>query len=281
MTWIELERMVAVRLEALGLERPDRLAADYITDAFSPARKNESTGVTEQVLTKVERDTERLGQGEPLAYVTSVTHFYGLSLEVNRSTLIPRSETEELVRWILESHDKPNIHFVDLCTGSGAIAAALAYNQETWRGLAVDISQDALVIAEENMKRLGVSKRVATEFHDALTEEDYLGEGADWDLIVCNPPYIPDSDWVRVDPTVASYEPHLALRVPSATPLQFYHAVEHTARHQLSFGGALYFECNDRYTAQVHQLLEFEGWGGVETLYDMQGKPRHVRGYAG
>ena len=276
-TWDSLRDLLAEELEREGIEDAARLARHYVDDVARAARLE---GFSPQIedFERAATAASRLAVGEPLAYVTGVVHFYGRRLAVNPSVLIPRPETEELVRWILEREGAAPLSVADLCTGSGCIAVALAAERASWRVLAVDNDPEALEVARANVRAQGVADRVRCERHDVITDERYLGDGAAWDIIVSNPPYIPDEDWYRVDPAVAAFEPHQALRVPDATPLMFYEQIADTARAHLHPGGRLYFECNDRYVGQVSALLSAMGFTGVEILLDMQGKPRHVRG---
>ena len=282
MTYAELAAALEFVLAEAGVERAGRLAEDYFADArIRPPDARPSDVADLEHVVRVEADADRLIAGEPLQYVTGVAHFFGHALSVGPAVLVPRPETEELVRWILEREPADRLFFADLCTGSGCIAAALAYAREPWRGLAVDVSADAVGYATRNARSLAVGDYVRVEQHDVLRDEEYLGVGGEWDLLVSNPPYIPDEDWLRVDPAVAAYEPHLALRVSDEDPLIFYRRLAELAARHLVPGGRLYAECNDRYTARVGELFRERGMGEVDVLVDMQGRPRHVRAVVG
>ncbi len=277
MTWAEVKGDFQRRLREAGITNAARLTQWYFSDTFAPAVERNAAGLTDSVLERIEAAAARLVAGEPLQYVTGKAFFYGMQLSVDASVLIPRVETEELVRWILEREVEKPIHFVDLCTGSGCIAAALARSRPDWSGLAVDISQQAVELANLNLAQVGVSDRVHVERHDVLSEKDYLGEGGDWDLFVANPPYIPRTDWDRVDANVAAYEPRLALLVEDASPIAFYIAIVASAKLHLKQGGSLYFECNDRYIDEVMRLLVEQSFNNVEIFTDMQNIRRHIR----
>ena len=257
----------ARRLRDLAGSRSARLARDLYHDLGHPPRARYFEAI------------EELCNGRPLAYVAGLAHFYGLKLTVDERVLIPRPETEELVRWILEyeSSVAPRT-FADWCTGSGAVAIALLEQRSSYRGLAFDTSEDALFVARNNAERYQVLDRLHLVRADALSQnpQDEMLEAVDF--IVSNPPYIPEDDWHRVAPEVADHEPRIALAVEGDDPLLFYRKIALLARQgALRLGGRLYFESNDRYHAELRALLERMGFQALETLVDMQGAPRHVR----
>ena len=278
MTWSELRARCEAVLAKAGADRPARLVLDWFDDVYGLASRRGAEQVPRANLASALAQLDDLAAGRPLAYVTGVVHFYGLELSIAEGVLIPRPETEELVRWVLEANpsDRP-LHFADLCCGSGCIAVALARRRLRWRGTAVDLSPYALDVARRNIRKHDLDDHLALHGADLLSRDWTLPPGA-YDLIVSNPPYIPDADWGRVAPAVADHEPHLALRVSDGDPLVFYRSIAREAAVGLRPGGWLYFECNDRYTARVARLLGGAGFTEVDTLIDMQGKPRHVRG---
>jgi len=278
MTWSQLRMVCETALSDAGVENPARLTLDWFDDVFGLAARRGDELVPDLSLIQAASQMERLSNGEPLAYVTGLSHFYGYELEVGEGVLIPRPETEELVRWILEAFPKyGEVRFADLCTGSGCIAVALALQRLTWSGVAVDVSPHALAIAEANVKKheLGglVEIRQADMLDGSPFKEDEL-----FDLLVSNPPYIPDGDWDRVDKGVSDWEPHIALRVSDTDPLLFYRKLADTAKLHMKEGGWIYVECNDVYAQRVAELFKAEGLAEVEVFVDMQGKERHVRG---
>ena len=160
---------------------------------------------------------EELRRGRPVQYVLGRAEFCELEFEVAEGVLIPRPETEELVYRIAETAPR-GARILDVGTGSGAIAITLAKLVKESEVVAIDISREALTIAERNAKRLGV--KVDFIEADALGDLSALGE---FDIIVSNPPYIPQSDIVDMRKNVVNYEPHTALFVPD-TPLSFQYA---------------------------------------------------------
>ena len=276
MTWAALRAHCEQVLAKAGRERPARLVLDWFDDVYGRASRRADEQVPSTNVTTVEMQLAELAEGKPLQYVTGVAHFYGYELEVGEGVLIPRPETEELVRWILETNAEDRVlSFVDVCCGSGCIAVALALKRLRWRGLAVDVSPYALDYTRRNIDKHDLSQHVSTQRADVLQAWSLPDE--QYDLVVSNPPYIPATDWHRVGASVAAYEPVLALRVDEASPLAFYERIAAEASDALVAGGWLYFECNDLYVPEVRDLLSGTGWADVEHLVDMQGLARHVR----
>ena len=276
MTWAELRQTSEESLRAAGFDNAARLVYDWFDDVFGWAARKSGEVVPHLSIQTATEQLERLLAGEPLAYVTGLAHFYGLELEVGPGVLIPRPETEELVRWILESHGhERQLRFADICTGSGCIALAIARRQLLWSGYALDVSTHAVEIALRNVARLDLEEQLAV-IQDDLFDLQRLP--AELDLIVSNPPYIPLSDWSRVDRQVADWEPRIALQVGDEDPLLFYRELCACAKNHLRDGGWLYVECNDLYANEVVELFTTQNLTQVECFTDMQGKPRHVRG---
>ena len=276
MTWATLRARCEEVLAKAGRERPARLVLDWFDDVYGRASRRGAEEVPRANVLTVEAELARLAEGWPLQYVTGVAHFYGLELDVGEGVLIPRPETEELVRWILEAYPtQAPLRFADVCCGSGCIAVALARKRLAWRGVAVDVSEFALDYTRRNLRKHDLENHVAIERADVTAK--WLLSGGPFDIIVSNPPYIPGSDWDRVDASVATHEPVLALRVEDADPLLFYRRIAEEAGPRMTDAGWLYFECNDRYTGAVAAMLRQKGWVGVEIFTDMQARQRHVR----
>ena len=281
MTWGQLRAYCERALAANGEERPARLVLDWFDDVFGRASRRSAEEVPSASAAVAKTQLDELLVGKPLAYVTGVAHFYGDELEVAEGVLIPRPETEELVRWVLEAHGTAtSLDFLDLCTGSGCIAVALALRRLRWRGVAIDVSPFALEVTRRNIGKHDLADQLDVRQADILSMDWALPDAA-FDLITSNPPYIPDADWGRVGAEVRDYEPHLALRVTDEDPLAFYRAITREAIDGLRHGGWLYFECNDRWAERVAELLRAASFTEVDTFVDMQGRLRHVRGRKG
>ena len=222
-------------------------------------------------INELDRIIGELAAGRPLQYVLGHTEFYGLDFQVREGVLIPRPETEELVRTIVERHRSDSgLRILDIGTGSGCIAVTLAAELPDARVTAVDISDTALRIARRNAERH--RQTVRFERRDILTGPP---EG-EFDLIVSNPPYVTESEKRQMSPNVLRYEPHRALFVPDDDPLLFYRAIAGLGRRLFAPGGTVYFEIDERFGTQTVELLENEGYREIVLSKDFFGKPRTV-----
>lgn len=224
------------------------------------------------------RSAEIVGQllnDVPLQYILGTTRFYGLDLKVRPGVLIPRPETEELVDMIAKENQTPDLRVLDLCTGSGAIAVALARNLPYSRLTAIDISPVAVETARENARELKV--KVDVEEEDVFQAE--FPEGS-FDIIVSNPPYVDESEKKDMEPNVLDHEPHEALFVPDDNPLLFYQRIADLAATALAKNGRLYLEINPRHARELKTLLEGRGFVDVEIIKDIHGKDRFARATA-
>jgi release factor glutamine methyltransferase len=225
--------------------------------------------VSESQMLLIYKAAKRIAEHEPLQYVLGSAYFFGMDLNVNSSVLIPRPETEELVRWILDEI-KPNNHSVlDIGTGSGAIALALKKAQPNWNVCGVDVSKEALQVAQRNSTELQLE--VAWKEVDILAEN--LPEG-NWTCIVSNPPYITVSEGNEMRTSVVQHEPHLALFVPENDPLLFYRRILELA-NKCETVKQVFFEIHENYSNETFALGESMGWKG-ELKTDMQGKARMI-----
>ena len=223
--------------------------------------------VSESQMLLIYKAAKRIAEHEPLQYVLGSAYFFGMDLHVNSSVLIPRPETEELVRWILETI-KPNNHSViDIGTGSGAIALALKKAQPHWNVCGVDVSEEALHVAQRNSTELQLE--VAWKEVDILAEN--LPEG-NWTCIVSNPPYITVSEGNEMRTSVVQHEPHLALFVPENDPLIFYRRILELA-NKCETVKQVFFEIHENYATETLALGEQYHWQG-ELKKDLQGKCR-------
>lgn len=213
---------------------------------------------------------EELRRGRPVQYVLGIAEFCELDFEVAEGVLIPRPETEELVYHIVETA-KRGARILDVGTGSGAIAIALAKLVKDSEVVAIDISSKALAIAKRNAERLDVNVKFVEA--DALGDLSALGE---FDIIVSNPPYIPQSDIVDLRKNVVNYEPHTALFVPDNDILRFYRATAENAQKMLRQGGSLWFEIYERAGEEICSMLREKGFTQTELFEDANAKPRMV-----
>lgn len=212
---------------------------------------------------------ERRLAGEPIQYITGLTEFYGLPFHVDRNVLIPRPETEHLVEKVLTlATGFKNPRIVDVGTGSGAIAIALAHKLPAAQLTAIDVSAPALTVARRNAKRNHLADRVRFLEGDLL--EPVAGEK--FDFVVSNPPYVAESDRVSLSVEVRDYEPAIALF--AGCGLEVYHRLIPDARAALVLGGCLALEIGYGQNSAVAGLLADAGFQQVEFIADLQGIPR-------
>lgn len=208
----------------------------------------------------------------PVQYIIGTAEFAGMDFEVSDAVLIPRPETEELVDWIAsEVGDSASI--LDVGTGSGCIAIALSRAVSGSSVWALDISADALAVARRNGTKYAPDVRFVEG--DALSDFSALF-AEKFDVVVSNPPYIPDSDSRLMRRNVTDYEPHTALFVPDNDPLLFYRSIARTALRMLNAEGKLYFEIYELLADEMQRMLHDEGYEEIVVREDFRGKPRMI-----
>jgi len=222
---------------------------------------------------KFQNAVNKLKNYIPIQYITGNTEFYNLTLKVNAATLIPRPETEELVAWIInDQNNKQNISILDVGTGSGCIAIALAKNLPEAKVFALDVSEKALRIARQN----AVDNGVTIEFIEADIFDVDLGN-LQFDVIVSNPPYVRELEKETMSPNVLNHEPHLALFVKDDDPLLFYRSIVEVANNTLKSKGFLYFEINEFLGNLTRQLVQKLNYCNIELKKDLFMKDRMIK----
>jgi release factor glutamine methyltransferase len=217
--------------------------------------------------------------GKPIQYILGYTDFFGLKLLVSPAVLIPRPETEELVKWVIEDQAGKSPVILDIGTGSGCIAIALKKNLPQSRIYACDVSDAALKLAEENAK----SQRVdIVFFHHDIFAEGFLKhykKPADnlYDIIVSNPPYIPLKEKLSININVSGFEPENALFVPDKDPLIFYRLIASFGLNHLKKNGQIYFEIHESSGPGVKMLMEGSGYRNVIIRKDINEKNRMIK----
>lgn len=193
---------------------------------------------------------------------------------MNKHTLIPRPETEELVEWILINPEFKfqNPQFLDIGTGSGCIAISLAKNLPNAKVSALDISEEALKIAKGNAK---LNKVEVDFFQTDILAAETLSKK--YDVIVSNPPYVRELEKKQMQQNVLKYEPYSALYVKDEDPLLFYRAISRLAKNHLNPGGKLFFEINEYLAYEMTELLKAEGFKNIEIKKDIYGKDRMLK----
>ncbi|RZL16576.1 MAG: peptide chain release factor N(5)-glutamine methyltransferase [Pedobacter sp.] len=254
----------------LFLSVHDLTRAGYIihqNDTIDPSQLADSNAALQDLRT-----------GKPLQYILGTAPFYGLDLLVNEHVLIPRPETEELVEWVLDCFVPRNdgetvrpIRILDIGTGSGCIPVALKVNLPGASVSAIDISAEAIGVAQKN------SELNKAPVH--FIEADILNWSTSdkFDVIISNPPYITMKEQADMHINVLNNEPHLALFVPDNDPLKFYSAIADLSLTALNKGGSLFFEINAAYGNDVVAMLKEKGFKDIILKKDMQGKERMLR----
>jgi release factor glutamine methyltransferase len=234
--------------------------------------------IPEEQLADLKNILQRLQKEEPIQYILGNTEFYGLPFFVDENTLIPRSETEELVAWVIEevaklqSNTVTKLSILDIGTGTGCIPISLAKNLPNAKITAVDISSKALEVAKKNAQL----NKVTIDFIelDILTTKSLPQE---FDVIVSNPPYVRALEKAEIKNNVLENEPHLALFVADENPLIFYSQIADLAKQQLSKNGLLFFEINQYLGKETIALLEEKGFKNIELRKDIFGNNRMVK----
>ena len=221
---------------------------------------------------------EDLKQQKPIQYILGETEFYGLTFKVNKNTLIPRPETEELISWVLKMKpENKNLNILDIGTGSGCIAISIAKNIPNAKVYALDVSENALVVAKENAKNNNVDVIFVNEDILAVSNKN-LEKQTQFDIIVSNPPYVRHLEKKMMEPNVLDNEPHLALFVDDDNPLQFYKAITEFAVKNLKENGMLFFEINEYLGNEMIQLLKSNNFKNIQLKQDFFKKDRMIKG---
>ena len=213
----------------------------------------------------------RLQKNEPIQYIRGFAEFCGRNFKVASGVLIPRPETAELVELIVK--ENPNArHLLDIGTGSGCIAISLDKKLPDVDVEAWDISEEALAIARKNNEELDA--QVTFRRQDVFSADRI--QGASYDIIVSNPPYVTETEKTEMEANVLDWEPELALFVPDEDPLRFYRRIAELGRELLRPGGKLYFEINQAYGQDMIRMIEMNQYRDVRVIKDIFGKDRIV-----
>ncbi len=216
----------------------------------------------------------RRASKEPVSYITGHKEFMGLDFSVKSGVLIPRPETEHIVEYIIENYKDKAIQVLDICTGSGAIGVSVAHFLKKSCVTCVDISPDSLETAKLNAENLGVKDRVSVEEKDALCPMDF---GKKFDIVISNPPYIPDEVVLTLSDDVKNYEPHLALS-GGEDGLKFYHAITKNAPDFLKKDGLLIYETGHDMGHKVRDIMK-DNFKDTGFIKDLAGFNRVVYGF--
>ena len=253
---------------------------------------NPNFEISEEEVEKWNTVLVQLQQEKPIQYITGEAWFYGLRFEVNKNTLIPRPETEELVEWILESwklevgswksEDNKLISILDIGTGTGCIPISLKANLPQANVSAIDVSEQALAVAKRNAE---LNKVEVNFIQTNILEVEDLSKLPfpknqnllPFDIIVSNPPYVRNLEKQEIKKNVLDYEPHLALFVEDTDALLFYRKIAQLALKNLTPNGLLFFEINQYLGKETVELLENLGFKNIELKKDIYGNDRMIK----
>lgn len=234
--------------------------------------------IPENILSDLKNATNKLKNEEPIQYIIGETEFFGLPFKVNKHTLIPRPETEELVEWVLNEVEMLNlkkdksISILDIGTGTGCIPIALAKRLPKAAISAIDVSKEALKVAKEN----AALNQVNIDFIELdILKTRHLPK--EFDIIISNPPYVRELEKKEIQNNVLQNEPHLALFVSNENPLIFYEKIAELARKHLSEKGILFFEINQYLGLETVNMLKTKGFDHIELRKDIFKNDRKVK----
>ncbi|RLJ64298.1 release factor glutamine methyltransferase [Lacinutrix venerupis] len=241
---------------------------------------NRNISITKEEQQPIFDALEALKKEQPIQYILGETEFFGLPFKVNENTLIPRPETEELVQLIIDSKKNKastQLSILDIGTGSGCIAIALAKNLNNAQLYALDVSEKAIEKAKENatLNNVDINFLEGSILKD--DDCDTLFKNLEFNIIVSNPPYVRNLEKVEIQNNVLNNEPHLALFVEDNDPLIFYRAITKFAKNKLKQNGQLFFEINEYLGEETKDLVESFGFKNVEILKDIFNKNRMLK----
>ena len=271
------------RLRTHGVEMAQLEARELVCFAAGKTREQFFRDLplyaSKEVEDRVAELTERRLDGEPVAYIIGEWEFYGLPLDISREVIIPRADTETLAeRGILLARAAgEGARVLDLCAGSGCVGLAVAANAPNCRVVLADLSEGALRVCKQNIRRNNLNARVTCVQADALAPP--AASLWDFDIIACNPPYIPHKELPGLDASVRDYEPWAALD-GGLDGLDFYRAISANWGTALRLGGTLIFEVGMGQAPDVEQIMAQNGFENIVTHQDARGVWRVVEGMA-
>ncbi len=278
MTIQEIINIIKSNLKNVKTEREIQSIAFIVTEHLFNYSKTEVLlnkskevdNITEQKFFHI---LSRLKKDEPLQYILEQTEFYGLSFKVNNNVLIPRQETEELVRWIIEDNkDRKNLNITDIGTGSACIAVAVAKNITNCRMIAIDNSKKVLAVATTNALKNDVE--IVFLNHDICKNIKLANKQ---DIIISNPPYVRKKEKKLMPVNVLNYEPASALFVDDNNPLKFYKAIIEFCKINLKDAGILYLEINESLHNETKNILADNNFININIRKDINGKFRMIK----
>ncbi len=276
------QKLSAIYKETFGalstiykLDESAALANRFFEDALDISKIQRLTSsdieLTESQIEKYKALFPRLLNGEPIQHILGFAFFFGNKFRVTPDTLVPRQETEELVELIARNYTQSSeLTILDIGTGTGCIAISLALELKKAIVVGWDISPAAVELAKLNAENLHAHAKF--EVHDVLSE----APAESFDIIVSNPPYIPNRERAQMEKNVLDFDPSLALFVPDENPLIFYERIASIASSKLNDSGSLYFEIHEDFGQEVCEMLRAKKYTQVSLYQDLNGKDRMV-----
>ncbi|WP_165005282.1 MULTISPECIES: peptide chain release factor N(5)-glutamine methyltransferase [unclassified Enterococcus] len=240
-SFLEEQGKEGYSIQFLFLERKNWQKLDWLLHMNEPISKEDQQ--------MIETDLKSLEEGHPPQYLLGYADFYDHRLKVTEKTLIPRPETEELVDWCLNEIDEKVQKVVDIGTGTGAIAISLKSAREDWDVSAIDLSKEALSVAEENAEK----EQIEIHFYHGNTLEPVKDQR--FDLIISNPPYISKSEWSLMDESVRTFEPKMAL-FAEEDGLAVYRKIAQEAPNVLKENGEIFLEIGFQQGEAVKEIFQ-------------------------
>ena len=275
----ELYRNFLVQLQKIYSLSEATHITDWVFEKVASLKRSDILKTPDKQITPVadnliQKTLQELLLHKPVQYVLGEAWFYNMKLKVNEHVLIPRPETEELVEQLIKDRKSKLTDpvILDIGTGSGCIPIAIKKSLPASRVTAIDISENALALAKENA--------ALHNAHITFTQLDFLDESKwhtlpDSDIIISNPPYIPQNEKRKLDKKVTDFEPHLALFVPDESPFIFYEKIAAFGKNKLQHNGKIYLETHEDFANKVADLFR-KDYQTVMIKKDMYGKERMI-----
>ena len=277
MNLIELRNLYRENLNNFSFKESDYLLNILLKENFNLESTlinlNPGYKLKESQINKILDSLEKLKNHYPIDYIINKKFFLDNEFYVNEDVLIPRPETEELTKWILQDNleIKEKKRVIDIATGSGCIAISLSYHNKYFETVGIDISKKALDVCEINKKR--ISSEVTFLEHDIRIKKNFSEK---FDIVVSNPPYLTKNETLTIGQNV-KFEPQIALFAPSNNPLLYYKKIFDFSRVNLNKNGQIYLEINPVYIIEIKQILAENNLNDVNFRDDFRGKKRFLK----
>ena len=280
MTFAEATKHITEELKTIYSDGEANNIATWVIEHIIGTKRTERVihkekKLNAEQLTQLNNCLQRLKQHEPVQYVLNEAWFYGLKFYVDKNVLIPRPETEELIEWVISDCKFPidKLSILDIGTGSGCIPISLKRKLRRAQVWSCDISEAALQVASKNAMTIGADINF---LHLDFLNRTQWKQLPSFNIIISNPPYIPEKGKEQMQPNVVNYEPAIALFVPDNDPLIFYKTIGDFGKEKLNSGGMIYMEIHEDLGEAVSKLFQSSGYS-TEIKKDMQGKERMVK----